>query len=114
MSQATPRPRPLPADLPERRLAPVLHFVSSADEAVEQELRDLAARVHRQGQAVEQVCYHLTARALALGYTATIAMQEVSSRALPSFPGQEVIAPILLLDLRPLRPCSRPRRRPSG
>jgi hypothetical protein len=94
----------MPPSLPERRLAPALHFITDVDVKTAYELRELAVTSHHKGGSLEQVCYHLTARSLALGYAASIAMQEVASRTMPSFPGEEVIAPILLLDLRPLRP----------
>jgi hypothetical protein len=96
---------------PTRRFAPVLHFLTPVDDACAEQLLGLAGESHARQRTLEQLCYDLTARALALGYAATIAMQEVASRAMPSFPGEEVVTPVLLLDLRPLRP--RPAARPN-
>lgn len=89
---------------PTRRFAPVLHFLTPVDEVCAEQLRVLASDSHSRGRTLEQLCYDLTARALALGYSATIAMQEVASRAMPSFPGEQVVTPVLLIDLRSLRP----------
>ena len=85
-----------------RRLAPVLQFVTPVDPYAERLLRSVAASGHAEGRSLEEVCYALHVRAAALGYGATLAVQEVSSRAMPSYPGQTVVTPLLLLDLQPV------------
>lgn len=94
----------LPFDPPTRRFAPVLQFLTPIDVDTERQLLTISERGHQAGRPLERISYELTARALALGYTATIAMQEIASRTMPSFPGEEVVMPLLLIDLRPLRP----------
>lgn len=95
---------PFLQDPPSRRLAPMLHILTPVDDETAQQLWEVARTNHRAGQPSDQTADDLTARALAMGYTATIEVREVASRELPSFPGEEVVAPVVLIDLRPLRP----------
>jgi len=103
---------PMLPNPPTRRFAPVLHVLTDVDEETIAQLREIAAAGHRRRRTLEELCYELTARSLALGYATTIAMQEIASRAMPSFPGEKVVTPVLLLDMRPLRP--QPAKRPES
>lgn len=95
-------PRSAPCSAPRtHRFAPILQFVTPVDPYVERELRALGYASHEQRRSTDEVCYALHLRASSLGYDATIAVQEVTSRAMPSFAGQTVITPLLLLDLQP-------------
>lgn len=90
--------------VPTHRLAPLLHFITQVDDVTRGDLSALAERAHTLRKPLDEVCYALTARALAHGYSATIAVQEVASTAMPSYPGEQVVTPLLMLDLRSLRP----------
>lgn len=100
-----------------RRFAPVIQMLTVEDAGIELQLTECARAAYRDGKALQEICTDVYARAHALGYEATIAVQEIYSTSMPSFPGQTVISALLMLDLRPLWSNGdgpRPPLRPAG
>ena len=85
-----------------RRFPPVIQVLTVDDPSAELQLATCATDSYREGKALRDICTDVHRHARSLGYDATIAVQEVHSTSVPSFPGQTVISALLMLDLRPL------------
>ena len=85
-----------------RRLPPVLQFVVPVSSEVKMALHQVAQEQFAQGKSLDVICWEVYNCALSYGYYATIGVQEISSRNMPSFPGETVVASLLLVDLRPV------------
>ncbi len=83
-----------------RRFPPVLQFLTTHSADVEAQLRAVSLEAYRRGKSLEDICSEIYNIALAIGYEATIGVQEVYSSSMPSFPGQTVMSALLLIDLR--------------
>ena len=84
-----------------RRFPPVLQFLTEPGETVERDLRAVCLRAFRGRKSIEQICAAVYHRALTLGFTATIGLQEVYSTSMPSFSGETVWSVLLLIDMQP-------------
>ena len=82
-----------------RRFPPVLQFLTTHSPDVEAQLRAISLEAYRRGKTLEDICSEIYNQAFALGYEATIGVQEVYSSSMPSFPGQTVMSALLLIDL---------------
>jgi hypothetical protein len=85
-----------------RRFPPVIQVLTVDDPSAEHQLAACANESYREGKALRDICTDVHRLARAIGYDATIGVQEVYSTSMPSFPGQTVISALLMLDLRPL------------
>jgi hypothetical protein len=86
-----------------RRFPPALQLLTRTTPMVEQQLWAVSHQSFREGKTLKQICVDVYNYAQALGYEATIGVQEVYSASMPSYPGQTIISALMLLDLRPLR-----------
>ena len=85
-----------------RRFPPALQILVPVSLEVQQKLQQTVLKHFQQGKTLDVICWELYNTALALGYHATIGVQEVSSNSMPSFAGQTVLSALLLVDLQPI------------
>ncbi|HEX7072104.1 MAG TPA: hypothetical protein VF190_14925 [Rhodothermales bacterium] len=87
-------------ETPVRRFPPVLQFLTRSSPHVEREIRARTLEAFRRGKSIEQICSDIYRTALECSFYATIGVQEVSSRSMPSFPEETVVSALLMIDLR--------------
>jgi hypothetical protein len=83
-----------------RRFPPVLQFLTTHSPDVEAQLRAVSLDAYRRGKSLEEICNEIYNFAFSLGYEATIGVQEVYSKSMPSFPQQTIMSALLLVDMR--------------
>ena len=82
-----------------RRFPPVLQFLTRSSPHIEREIRARSLECFRRGWRIEQICAEIHRAALENSFHATIGVQEVSSRSMPSFPDQTVLSALLIVDM---------------
>ena len=82
-----------------RRIAPSLLFLRPADSFLESQLREAGSAAHEAGLPIDEVCAAVYHAGISCGYRVTLAVQEVFSNNMPSFPGQTVMTALIMVDL---------------
>lgn len=77
----------------------MIQFLTRSSPHVEREIRARALECFRRGGRLEQICAEINRTALENRFHATIGLQEVTSGNMPSFPGETVLAALLIIDL---------------
>lgn len=85
------------------RFPPTVQVLNMTTPHIQERMQDIAMIGFRRGLKSDAICVELHTYARTFDYEATIAVQEVKTREMPSFPGSTVVSAIMLVDLRPAR-----------